>query len=358
MLSYAKGGMLVLIKYFEKAYKNKIFIIIPVFVTIFAMMMTITSCRQGTDGNDNSSSGGMANHETANPATGSSKEPENNDSPGNIVNNNDSDDKNGTEGISDNTGNKNTTKQRLLNSASIDLDKDGINEQVRAVEAEARNDKGEKTGEKEGLLIISKKGDTLTVPFARKPASDFSELMSGIEFKDLDGDGIKDIFITIPGFGASFSYTYFYIYNYANGKSYSFTSDEELFRFAGDFGFEYKGNGKLLIKSEKYNVRSVFNVADSMGYSEDESVNRYYESSFVEPVPVDISAASRVMLAEDGGVVCIKIPLPVFGLATSDMIGEIDLYYTVDNNFKPRMSAAKIIDFDNGNLKEIGRIKF
>ena len=247
------------------------------------------------------------------------------------------------------------TEPRLLQSASVDLDADGIKEEVEALmvvtEGEVEND----PGELEGILRITDGSDIIKTTFIKKQAG-LTGVMTSFEFADLDGDGARDIFLIIPESGAAFSLNYFYAYSYKAGKSYSFTTDSNLSEFAAGFAFEYLGDGKLEMKNDTLSFTAVFDISDSPGLEKDEESNKSYESSWVEPTPVEISESSRISLVKaKDGVIEIKAPLPVFGRATVDMIGEIDLYYAMGNNFKPVLRSFEVLDFSGKGHKSVGK---
>lgn len=251
-------------------------------------------------------------------------------------------------------GNKNDEEQ-LLQSASVDLDNDGINEEVEAIQIKTKGKSENDTGELEGILKITSKTGVIKVPFIKKQAG-FSNVMTSMEFVDLDRDGAKDIFLIIPENGAAFSLNYFFIYNYKKAESYSFSSDSSLSEFTNGFTFRYKGGGKLVISNDSYNLTAVFDISKDPGFETDDENNKSYESSWVEPMPVEISEDSRIMLSKAAdGTYEIKVPLPVFGLATVDMIGEIDLYYEVDSKFKPTLENFVVYDFNDKGKNMIGK---
>ena len=180
--------------------------------------------------------------------------------------------------------------------------------------------------------------------------------MSSFEFKDLDGDGAKDVFLIIPENGAAFSLNYFFAYSYKKEKAFSFVMDSALNDLVGSFAFKYTGSGKLEILNEKLGFTGYFNVADASGFSaDDDESNTAYDSSWVEPTPVEIGENSRLALVKtEDGRTAIKVPLPVFGLATSDMIGELDLYYVMDKDFKTVLNSLEIKDFGKEKSETIG----
>jgi hypothetical protein len=246
-------------------------------------------------------------------------------------------------------------KEQLLQSASVDLDNDGTNEEVEALKVEIKGQSENDPGELEGILKITSAKGTKKIPFIKKQAG-LTDVMSGFEFVDLDGDGAKDIFIVLPDSGAAFSLNYFYIYNYKKEKSYSFTSDSSLAEFANSFKFQYKGNGKLELINNNLGFKSVFDISEDSGFESDDENNKSYENAWVEPTPVEISPDSRITIEKDNsGAYEIKVPLPVFGLATVDMIGEVDLYYRVDGDFFPILKHFTVYDFKNDGKNIIGK---
>jgi hypothetical protein len=161
-------------------------------------------------------------------------------------------------------GDNNTEKRELLQSASIDLDADGINEQVQAVKVTVSDPGSETAGRFEGRLVIIDGSERKEVVFSVKD-EDLSGMMSGMQFEDMDGDGAKDVFITIPGYGASFTYSNCFVYSYAKDKSAVFISDNELADFIGRFRFAYEsGNGsKLSIINDQYGFSASLSIEDS-----------------------------------------------------------------------------------------------
>lgn len=244
---------------------------------------------------------------------------------------------------------------QLLQSASVDLDADGVNEEVEALLLETKDSGDNGSGELEGILKITDGNAVTNTTFVKKPAG-LTGVMSSLEFSDLDGDGAKDIFLIIPESGASFSLNYFYAYSFKTDKSYSFTTDSTLLDFSNGFAFKYLGKGKLEIKNEKLSLTANLDVSNSPGLDKDEANNESYRNSWVEPTPVEISESSRISLVKSKeGTVEIKVPLPVFGRATSDMIGEIDLFYVMDNTFNPVMKHIEILDHSPEGHKSVGK---
>jgi hypothetical protein len=266
----------------------------------------------------------------------------------------------GQDGNLDIKNNAASGNKQLLYSTNIDLDKDFIEERLEVYQVETFDANNQPTGDIEGVILIENNNVSKTVSFIKKPAG-LSGVMSKIDFQDLDGDGVLDIFITIPGFGASFALNYYYIYNFKTENSYSYTSDTALYEFADSFTFEYMGNGKLKIRNKNYGVDAVFDISDSSAFEKnDDQYNYLYDKSWVEPSPVEVSEEVRIMLVTDQyGSTEIKVPIPVFGIATMDMIGVIDLYHKVDSDFTPGLTKFDIMDFegDSKNLKLIRNVK-
>lgn len=241
---------------------------------------------------------------------------------------------------------------QLLQSASVDLDDDGVNEQILVVRAVVSDETG--TSDRvEGRLLISNGDGERQIVFCTKE-NDLSGLLSGIEFEDLDGDGAVDVFIVIPGYGASFSYSGYFIYSYKKDKSHSFTSDNTLADFIESFGFSWtKGGNLLTITNRKHGFSADIVIEGTEGQGPPEEIMRQYaERTWIEPVPVDISEDSRLSLVKGSGKAEIKVPLPVFGAATVNMIAEIDLFYRIDSDFSPILMRCEVIDFSgNGKMK-------
>lgn len=251
--------------------------------------------------------------------------------------------------------NSGTKKEELLQSASVDLDMDGNNEEVEVLQAEAEDPEKPGTVELEGILRITGINGTTNTVFIKKTKG-FTGVMNTVEFEDIDGDGAKDVFISIPEAGASFSLNYYYIYNYKNGSSYKFNVDAALSDFAGSFKFAYEGKGILRMTNQSYGFTAGFDITDKAnGNGLDDEMNREYERAWVDPSPVVISEASKIALQKTGKEMLIKVPLPVFGLAAADMIGEVDMYFSVGKDFTPVMRKFEVFDFtDDMSLKKIG----
>ncbi len=245
-------------------------------------------------------------------------------------------------GITANTGDN----KELLQSASVDLDADGLNEQVEAIKVILSPADGT-TSQLEGRLKISDGNDIREVVFWNKD-DDLSGIMTSLQFEDMDGDGAKDIFIVIPGYGASFTYSNCFIYSYMKDKSCISSSDNELADFIGGFRFAYENDGnKLSLINETYGFSTELTIEESdfAGYSTEDVMQDYADRSWIEPASVDISEASKLALVKNGSAAEIKVPFPIFGMATANMIGEVDLYYKIDYDFRLVMKRCEVIDF-------------
>jgi len=244
------------------------------------------------------------------------------------------------------------TGYELLQSASIDLDNDGINEQVEIVKTVLTSwETG--TDQVEGRLLISGRDFKRQIVFCRTGGA-FPEILTRVEFEDLDADGAKDIFIVIPGYGASFSYSNYFIYSFAKDKGHSFSSDNELADFIDQFEFSsVKGSNLLTVTNQIHGFSADIVIEElTWGETPEDIMQQYAEGTWIDPVSVDISEDSRLALVKKEGTVEIKVPLPVFGMATVNMIAEIDLYYRIDSDFKPVLKRCEIIDFtDDGKIK-------
>ncbi len=240
---------------------------------------------------------------------------------------------------------------KLLQSASVDLDGDGINEQILVV---STGQNGNGTANRvEGRLLISDGDNERQIVFCTKE-NDPSGLLSSIEFEDLDGDGAADVFIVIPGYGASFSYSNYFIYSYKKDKSHSFTSDNTLADFIDSFEFSWNKGGNLLtVTNRLHGFSADIVIEEAEGHEPpDEIMLQYAERTWIDPVSVSISEDSRLALVRNGRTPEIKVPLPVFGVATVNMIAEIDLFYRIDSDFSPVLKRCEVIDFSgSGKIK-------
>lgn len=245
----------------------------------------------------------------------------------------------------------------LLQSASIDLNGDGENEQVEAFQISSAAGPG-MPDKLEGKLRIRNGNSEKQVTFGEK-GENLTGLLTSMQFEDLDGDGAKDIFIIIPGSGASFSFSNFFIYSYKKDIHYSFTNDISLTDFIDDFRFKYSGGNKLSITNSRFDFTADLAIEFEDGQQPSEEYMLDYESrAWIDPVSIDISEASRLALtAGADNLPEIKVPLPVFGLATVDMIGELDLFYEVDSSFIPVLKRFEVYDFKDGGRLKAGSCK-
>ena len=252
-------------------------------------------------------------------------------------------------------GNGSKPDHVLLQSASIDLDNDGINEQIEVVRIDMMQNETGAATLVEGRLLISGGGAERQVVFCTKE-NDPSELLNRIEFEDLDGDGATDIFIVIPGYGASFNYSNYFIYSYIKDISHSFSSDNTLADFINSFEFSYtKGGSLLTVTNQTYGFSADILIEEAEEQEAPEEIMRQYAyGTWIDPVSVDISEDSRLALVKNRGAAEIKLPLPVFGMATVNMIAEVDLFYRIDSDFEPVLKRCEIIDFAGSDKIKAG----
>lgn len=248
----------------------------------------------------------------------------------------------------------NDSNTQLLQSASVDLNNDGHNEQVEAVQVTLKKG-AEENSQAEGLLRIKEGDSEKQLSFSKKDDR-LSSLLTSMEFEDLDGDGSKDIFMIIPGSGASFSYSNYFIYSYMKDASYTFTSDNTLAEFIDGFKPAYiNGGNKLTLLNDKYDFSADLLIEDVDQLDLETTMDDYVNSVWIEPVCINISDNSRLMMKKGaGGKPEIKVPLPIFGLATVDMIGEIDLFFTIDSSFRPVLAHFEVLDFVGRETVKVG----
>lgn len=248
--------------------------------------------------------------------------------------------------------------EELLQSASIDLNGDGQNEEVEILQTkiDSKDQPGEK--ETEGILRIASKDASKDVVFITKPEGE--EIMKSMDFKDLDGDGAKDVFIVIPDYGAQqFAVNHYFAYDYANGKSYNFNTDAFLTDFANGFRFSYKGKGILEMHNDSYGFSADFDITSAVnGVGANDEANSDYENSWVDPNPVETNNSGITLENAADGKTEIKVPLPIFGMGAVDMIGEVDMYYAFDKDFTPVLKHFEAMDFnDDMSMKKVGEWK-
>lgn len=242
----------------------------------------------------------------------------------------------------------------VLRSYEADLDNDGYMEKIDILqESIDLGDGGDR--DIEGRLRITSGEVVREVEFARKPAG-MAGIFNEIQFKDMDADGNKDVFIIIPDVGSSFAINYFSIYSYAKDKMFKFSTDTDLSEMTREFTFQYNGNGLLKVENKKLNFEGTMDLSKNYGFQpEDEEYAKQYELSWIDPVPVVINDNSVLTLIEDGaGKIYIKVPLPVFGIATVDMIGVLNLYYSVDDSFVPRIQKVDMYAFTGNDMTKVG----
>ena len=310
------------------------------------LILALVSCsQQNADGNSSTSATGTQNSNS----TVSTASITNVDSSINIVTQAPTE----PAGSTDNTkSNDNQNKEELLQSTNADLDSDGKEESIQAIKVTSDNNG---TTELEGLLRIKSSDATKDVTFIKKNEG-MTGVMSSMDIRDLDGDGTKDIFVIVPDNGAAFSLNYFFLYSYKKDKSFTYNSDSDLADFTGGFSFKYAGGGVLEISNTNYNFSAKMSIVNKdKGIEANDENNSVYENSWVEPVPVVINENSRLIVVKGtDGKPEIKVPLPIFGQATADMIGEVDLYYRVDDNFNAAMQRFEVFDYTETSLVKVG----
>ncbi len=236
----------------------------------------------------------------------------------------------------------------VLYSEKIDLDGNGEDEKIEIIKAPVS---GSTKGEYEGILSVAYSDGTLQKAVFVRRAEGPVGVFKSVRFEDIDGDGSKEVFIIIPDSGASFNLNYLFVYNHNLKRGLAFPGPDfgiNLSDFVSGFTFDYKGNGALIVRNSEYGFEGTIDLKDNINYSEtSEESNKAYERSWVDPTPLDLGNDFMLSLYKDEkGRFVIKAPLPVFGLATLDMIGEIDLLFTIDNNFEPHLKGFVLYDFD------------
>lgn len=243
----------------------------------------------------------------------------------------------------------------LLQSASIDMDGDGQSEQVEAIRLLLKSQENSINGEVEGRLVIRDNGLERVIQFCRKEDG-LTGVMTSMEFEDLDSDGADDVFIIIPGSGASFEYYSYFIYSYKKDISHTFTSDNTLADFIDGFEKAYINEGsKLTITNDQYNFSADLTIDDVSENDLEETMLDYVDRTWIDPVSVNMGESSKLALVKNNASKPeIKVPLPVFGLATVDLIGEIDMYFSVDEDFKPVLEHFELLDFEGNKKVKVG----
>jgi hypothetical protein len=244
------------------------------------------------------------------------------------------------------------TKGEILFEKKIDLDNDNFDEtvQIEKVKVEADNN------EYQGVLKITGKEFTANAPFINKTEGSLTGVFTGVEFEDLEGDGIKDVFITIPDAGAEFSINYFFAYNYKKQKAYSYDFDNSDIakNLIEGFKLGYGGNGVLTIKNDSFKFNANIDLKDNPGYSDSENLNKSaYDKAWVSSQSIDLDQNVKLVLTKTNkNLVEVKIPFIIFGQATSDILGEIDTYFSFNNDFEPILKRFEVHEF-HGNEKNM-----
>ena len=241
-------------------------------------------------------------------------------------------------------------KTELLQSASVDLDADGVNEQVEAVMLSTPVEGQDSHYILEGTLVIRSNGNEKRLQFNKREHG-LTSIMTSIQFEDLDNDGSKEVFIIIPDRGASYSNSTYFAYSYKKDKSFSFTIDNSIIDYIAGFQTSYKkGGNKLMFTNKNYGFEADLAIENGNQLPDEETMQDYADKSWIDPNSVDISEDSRLALVKSqDGHTEIKVPLPIFGTATVDMIGEIELFYTLDENMEPVLRHFDMWDFKAGD---------
>jgi len=244
-------------------------------------------------------------------------------------------------------------KTELLQSASVDLDADGVNEQVEAVMSSTPVEGQDPHYIQEGTLIVRDNGNEKRISFNKREQG-LTSVLTGIQFEDLDNDGSKDVFIIIPDQGASYSSSTYFVYSYKKDKSFSFTIDNSIIDYIAGFQAAYKkGGNKLTFTNKKYGFEADLTIENNDQLPDRETMQEYADKAWIDPNVIDISDDSRLALVKSPkGRMEIKVPLPVFGMAAVDMIGEIESFYTLDDNLEPVLKHFDMWDFKNADPQE------
>jgi len=237
--------------------------------------------------------------------------------------------------------------------ADVDLDNDGNKENIKVTTEIPKSQDQGGIEEVTGRLQITGKDGVDDISFINKPQS-LAGIISGIKFIDLDGDGIKDILISIPDTGNPFITNSLFIFNYKSKQMYSFPGDKNDFsldEFVKGFTFSYKGNGILNIENKDYNFKGTMNLKNCENITSSEENNKKYEDSWIDPRPVSMDDGAKLMLIKDkDNKVYIRMPLAIYGINDTDVIGEVELYFDVSSDFITKFRRFEIIGY-NGNAK-------
>ena len=114
----------------------------------------------------------------------------------------------------------------LLQSASVDLDGDGENEQVEAIQVEHPPIEGNLSGELEGRLIIKSTSGERQISFWKKQP-DYRDFYPPCSLKTWIMTAQR-CFSSCAGLWSSIFLLNYFIYSYKKNLSYSFASDNML----------------------------------------------------------------------------------------------------------------------------------
>lgn len=241
----------------------------------------------------------------------------------------------------------------LLASQQHDLDGDGEAELIKILRNKHMT--GGVTGYT-SYLIIGTKDDTDKIS---KVFSETDNEMSGkfseLEFADFDGDGRDDVFITLQEAASPFTQSNYYIYSYSEDREHTFLADMQFHVFCESFEFKYLGDGILKISHPEHAF--IASIPIKGGTIISDAMGKKYEQSWVEPVPVDLEGDFGTTVATVDGTARIKIVLPIFGLATSDFIGTIEVFYEIDEDFEQNMTDFAIYGIINQKLEQVAAVK-
>lgn len=250
----------------------------------------------------------------------------------------------------------NEISRDIVKSVENDLDNDSLNEKIEIIQVTSKTDNSNNE-EIEGIIKIKSKDSEIISSFIKK-APGLTGIYRDIAIEDLDGDGNKDIFIVIPETGSPFTLNFYHIYSYSDDRKFSFNVDNKITDFCKGFMFNYTENGMLSVENVEFNFEGVFDLSKIYGISfTNDKIGMQYNRSWVEPVPSEMSFDSRVKLINKKDVNLIMLPLPIFGTATSDIIGEIDLFYKVNENFIPEMDSFEVYELTPDKKVKIGEVK-
>lgn len=240
----------------------------------------------------------------------------------------------------------------VLASQEHDLDADGENEYIRIIKNESVHNGV--TRFISYLIIGTKEHPDLKVNSFLDTDNEMAGIFSGLEFADLDGDGKDEVFITLQEAASPFTLNNYYVYSYSKDLGYTFTADTKFNMFCESFIFEYTGDGWLKVTHGENSFEASIPIQSGTIISD--TVGKKYEQSWVEPVPVDIDADSRTAIVMADGKAKIKVVLPIFGLATSDFIGKIEVFYEMDGDLNQSMTSFAIFGIINQKLEQIAVI--